>query len=191
MIELVVVMGLFAAVAFAVALFSSDLTNLGSFVEKTLKNQEDLGIAFGRMVVEIRSMGPSSLGAYPIAAAATSSLSFYSDVDKDGIYEQIRYFASTSTLERGVITPAGNPLVYATSSEIISTMVRNALVTSTPLFEYFDESFTGIELPLSSPINITSIRVIKVSLSADVNPGVSPVPAFYTNTINMRNLRSN
>lgn len=189
-IEVVIVIAIFAVIFTAIASFSQNTNLLSNLINKSLQAEQDLRQTFQILVTEIRSAGPSSLGAYSIESAATSSLTFFSDIDEDGIFERVRYFVGTSTLRKGVIKPTGNPLVYATSSEILKTTV-NYLLIATSTFEYYDANYTGSEAPLSAPIDVTKIRIVKVTVTADVNPGVAPKPVTFTNTITVRNLRSN
>lgn len=189
-IEVVIVIAIFAVIFTAIASFGQNTSLLSNLINKSLQVEQDLRQTFQILVTEIRSAGPSGLGAYPIESAVTSSLTFFSDIDEDGVFERVRYFVGTSTLEKGVIEPAGNPLVYATSSETLKTTVNYLLIT-TSTFEYYDANYTGSEAPLSVPIDVTKIRIVKVTVTADVNPGVAPKPVTFTNTINVRNLRSN
>lgn len=190
--EVVIVMSIFAIVLFAVTSFRGNLNMLENLVNQKLQSRQDLDQEFQIMITELRSAGPSSLGAYPIEAASTSSITFFSDIDKDGIFERVRYYLSSTTVEKGVVEPTGNPLVYSTSTEATTTIVSNVIIsTSTPLFQYYDTNYTGSQAALASPIDATQVRIVKVSLSVDVNPKLAPVPIFFSNTVNIRNLRSN
>ena len=190
LIEVVIVIAIFATIFTVIASFGQNTSLLSNLINKSLQAEQDLKQTFQILVTEIRSAGPSSLGAYPIESAATGSIAFFSDIDEDGIFERVRYFVGTSTLQKGVIKPTGNPLVYATSSEVLKTMV-NYLLIATSTFEYYDSNYTGSEAPLSTPIDVTKIRIVKVTVTADVNPGTAPKPVTFTNTIDVRNLRSN
>lgn len=190
--EIVMVLAIFAIILFAVTSFRGNLDTLENLINQKLQSRQDLDQEFQIMITELRSAGPSSLGAYPVEAASTSSITFFSDIDKDGIFERVRYFLSSTTIQKGVIEPTGNPLVYSTSTEATTTIVSNVIVpTSTPLFAYYGTDYTGSESALASPIDLTKIRLVKVSLSVDVNPKLAPVPIFFSNTVNIRNLRSN
>ncbi len=195
--EVLLVMALFSSTLFVVIRFRSNLDLLQNIVNQKLQSRQDIDQAFQRLVTDIRSAGPSSLGGYAIEAAATSSLTFYSDIDKDGIFERVRYFlasstSATTTLQRGIVEPAGNPLVYATSTEIVATAAANVVNTSTvQLFAYYDANYTGSEAPLSVPITTTAVRLVKISLLADVNPNTAPVSTLFSDMVSIRNLRSN
>lgn len=189
-IEVVIVIAIFAVIFMVIASFGQNTSLLSNLINKSLQIEQDLRQTFQILVTEIRSMGTSGLGAYTIESAATSSFIFFSDIDEDGVFERVRYFAGTSTLQKGVIEPVGNPLVYVTSSEAVKTVV-NYLLIATSTFEYYDANYTGSEAPLSTPIDVTKIRIVKVTVTADVNPGAAPKPVTFTNTISVRNLRSN
>lgn len=190
LIELVIGIGIAAAITFMVGSIGSQFSGIANFMNTKLQNEGNIDQVLGTMVADIRSMGPSGLGSYAIDAASSTSLTFFSDVDKDGIFEQVRYFLATSTINKGVIKPAGNPLVYATSTETVNAVISNVVSTST-VFQYFDSDYTGTQNPMATPLNISEIRVVKVTLFVDVNPGKTPLPSFFTRTINVRNLRTN
>lgn len=190
--EVVIVTALFAIVLLAVASLRGNLGVLENLINQKLQSRADLAQTLQIFVTELRSAGPSSLGSYPIEAAATSSIVFYSDVDKDGLFERLRYSFVSSTIEKGVTEPTGNPLTYATSSETVTTVVNYVVwQASTTIFTYYDTNYTGSEAAMTPPINVSDVRLVKISIYADVNPETSPAPVFFTNTVNIRNLRSN
>lgn len=188
MIEFILVIAIFAGVMVVIANFCQNSTILSSLINQSLQVEQNLQQAFQVLVTEIRSMGPSSLGAYPIASVSSSSLVFYSDIDEDGFFERVRYSIGTSTLVKGVVKPAGNPLVYASSTETVSVVVQN-LVASSSSFEYFNVSYTGTQNPLSAPIDLSAVRIVRATITADVSPTSAPKPVTFTNTVTIRNLR--
>ena len=192
LLEVIIVVAMAVGVLFVVVSLRGSVGTLQDIISQKLESRRDLDQTFQILVTEIRSAGPSSAGAYPIEAAGSSTLTFYSDIDKDDIFEKVRYFLATSTIKRGVIEPSGNPLTYATSSEVVTTVVENLILsTSTSIFEYYDSAYTGLEAPMTIPIDVTRVRIVRVSVLADVAPGKAPKPTLFTNTITIRNLRSN
>ncbi len=195
--EVILVMALFSSTLFVVVRFRSNLDLLQNIVNQKLQSRQDIDQTFQRLVTDVRSAGPSSLGGYAIEDAASSSFTFYSDIDKDGIFERVRYFlasstSATTTLQRGLVEPTGSPLSYVTSTEVITMAVANIVNTSTiQLFAYYDANYTGSESPLSAPISTTAVRIVKISLLADVNPTTAPVATLFSDTVSIRNLRSN
>lgn len=177
---------------FLIVAFQGNLNSLQNFTSQKLQSRQDIDQTMQIMTTAIRSAGPSSIGSYPIESASTSSFVFYSDINKDGLFDRVRYFLGTSTLQEGVTKPTGNPLVYVTSTEIVTTEINDlVMTTSTPLFSYYDANYTGAQPAMSYPLNISQIRLIKFSFYADVNASSSPTPEFFSQLVDIRNLRSN
>lgn len=135
----------------------------------------------------LREASYGSDGSYPIASVATSSITFYANVDNDTFIEQVTYLLRNGTFYRVVGEPSGNPPTYANetfSTSTIATSVVNA--TSTPVFRYFDN--TGAEL--SAPINISKIISIKTTVVVDVNVNRAPVAFTLSGGATLRNLRN-
>lgn len=126
-------------------------------------------------------------GNYPIAAAATSSIIFYSDIDSDGGIERVRVYTIGTTLYRVITNAAGSPPSYtgqAPATTTIATYVRNG--TSTPMFRYYDSS--GTQLATTSP-RISDIASVAVTLMVDLNPNRAPNVVTMTGSATLRNLR--
>lgn len=193
LVEVLVVIGIGSLLVFVITSFSDNLSVLKNIVGQKLQSRSDVEQTLQIMTTEIRSAGPSSLGAYAIDSASTSSFVFYSDIDKDGLFERVRYFVGTSTVQKGVVKPAGNPLVYATSTETVTTVIDNVTFPSSsqPLFGYYDSSYTGTQPQLPSPIDLTKVRIIQISLYVDISTSTAPKSEFFTTTVGMRNLKTN
>ena len=119
--------------------------------------------------------------------------------DSDGILiiikakEQIRYFLSDKDLKRGIIKPSGSPLSYNSANEQISTLVTGINNGVSPIFEYFDSSYTGTSTPLVQPVQITQVRLVRVTLKIeeDTNPTKTIGPVIVTSQVFLRNLKDN
>lgn len=144
--------------------------------------------AYQKTVSEIREMQTASSGAYPIESATTTQLIFYANVDADDARERMRLTLSGDNLIRGIIQPTGSPATYPSNTEttaIIGKYIRNAAI-----FSYYDQSFTGSQSPMS-PININTIRLIKLFLSIDIDPNQPPAAIDLSTYISLRNLKQN
>ncbi len=170
--------------------FVGIISSIQKYLGDKLPAQGDIEQALQAMVVDIRSAGQSSAGAYAIESASSTNFIFFSDTDRDGLMERVRYTVGTSTLQRGVVKPSGNPLQYVTSTETISTPVSN-LIGASSSFAYYDTNFTGTQAPLVAPINLTTIRAVGVTLTVDVSTTTAPAPTVVTEIITIRNLKSN
>ncbi len=126
-------------------------------------------------------------GAYPLAAVATSSITFYSDIDQDASVEKVRLYLSNGTFYQVVTGSAGNPPSYAgqaSATSTIATYVKNA--TSTPIFRYFGAS--GNEL--TGVIDLADVRSIQSRLDVDINPLRAPNILRLEGSATLRNLRT-
>lgn len=189
LLELILAFSILIIIMVVTGLFSTNILSSENIFQGSLVTQTETQQALQTMATEIRSMAPSNTGSYSLDTAATNTLIFYSDIDEDGLMERVRYFLSSTTLQKGVTKPSGSPLTYSTSSEIVVDVVHNVVTTSTPIFSYYDNNFTGSQPPLTQPINIASVTAIGIQVSAQ---GQSPTVGSYFNAMAVpRNLRQN
>ncbi len=192
LIEILVAVAILGVILVVVSQFQVNVLQYNKSSNDSLQSSQDAQSILRTIVKELRSTKPGNNGSYPIAQADTSSLTFYSDIDADGLQEQIRYFLSTTTLKKGMIKPSGSPLSYNSAQETLSTLALNLKnSTSTALFEYYDTTYTGTSSPLAQPVTVASIRLIKVNLLIDADPNRSPIPRLYTSQVMLRNLKDN
>lgn len=192
--ELLIVVAILGAFAVLVANFQTKIFQYnrifagGNFVGSDAQNVVRL------MAGEIRSMSPSSAGAFAIESAGTSTFVFFNDIDSDGLKERIRYFASSTDLKRGVIKPSGNPMTYNPTSETFSTIMSNVLnSSSTPIFSYYNENYDGTattSLPL--PINVLDVRLVDINvILGGSDPKQSLAPIYASTKVSIRSLKDN
>lgn len=192
LVELLVVVFIFSLITVSLSRFTSDIFTLNFFLQGSLNAQIDLRHIVKVMVTDIREAGPSALGAYPIALASTSAMTFYTDADNDGVRDQVRYFISSGSLKRGVTAPSGNPLTYNIANEKLVTLASNIVSSSTlPLFQYYPSSYSGTTSPLAIPVDVPSIRLVKITVIIDKDPNRSPSTIITSSQVNIRNLKDN
>lgn len=190
-VEMLVSVSIFIVIAFAVSLFNRDIFYLSSNIQNNLNTQFDARRILRVVVKELRSSSPSSLGAYPISQAGTSSIIFYSNVDTDLYKERLRYFLQGTDLKRGVLKPSGSPLTYNPAQEQVTTVIRNIIATSTAIFDYFPETYAGTTTPMSLPIDLLSVRLVRVTVFIDPDINREPGPTKATSQVMLRNLKGN
>src|SRR3989344_1177612 len=188
LLELIIGFTILIGILVAIGLFASDIFSSSNLFTKSFEAQQEIQGTIQEMNPQIRSMGPSNIGSYPIAAAASSSLIFYSDIDNDGLFEQIRYFLSSNTFKKGVIKPTGQPLTYNPANEIIVDVVHNMMATTTGIFSYYDSNYTGSQPPMVFPVDISTIKTIGITISAR-DPSQN-LPIIYSTQLTPRNLRN-
>jgi Flp pilus assembly protein TadG len=82
--------------------------------------------------------------------------------------------------------------MYNTNNEsrkILVTGVRNG--PNYPIFEYFSSSYAGTSSAMTYPIDIKSIRLVKINITIDSDINKSPIPITYTSQTALRNLKDN
>lgn len=127
-------------------------------------------------------------GSYPISAAATSSVTFYSDVDLDGGMERVRIFIDNNVLYRVVTNATGSPPTYSGQAGATSTIIANVRNgTSTPLFTYYNSAGAALSATSTDIADITSVGA---RLMIDLNPNRAPNVFTLTGGATLRNLRN-
>lgn len=192
LVEVIVVASILAFLTFSIGVFGKDIFSINSFVQFGLTNQNEGRKILRPFVSEVRSASQSSLGSYPIATAATSTFTFYTDTDSDGIKERIRYFLDDDELKKGIIIPEGNPLTYDDGSEDVENVIHHVVSTST-IFRYYDESYDGTasSTPLDFPVLVSDIRLVEIIVSIDSDPNRPPEPSTVNTKVSIRNLKNN
>jgi len=198
LIEIIVGVGIFTMILGAIILFQQTVIWSTKAAQTNLTIHSQVRRTLASFSTELRTARPSASGAYAIEAAGTSSVVFYSNIDKVSDVERVRYFLATSTLggrydvvKKGVTKPVGT--AYPTSTTevvtIVVTSVRNS--SSLPLFAYFDRNYAGTSTALSLPINISAVRHAQMNLVVEELIGRATTSRAYTTHTSIRNLKDN
>lgn len=192
LIEVMISVAIISFVGSAAVILLKDTYSLNRMISGSLTAQTEARRAMKMMSAEIRVTSPSSLGAYALAQVATSSITFYSNIDSDSYKEQVRYFLQGTTLKKGVIKPSGTPLTYSAAQEQITEIAHDVVASTTaPLFSYYNEDYDGTTAPLSSPVDIAAVRLVKITILIDKDPQKAPESLTLTTQVSMRNLKDN
>ncbi len=187
-IETLIGIAIFILIVGVLTLFSKNIWTYNSIINSELTSVNTNRIALKTMVAEIRTASSGSNGAYAISLANSTSFTFYSDIYDNGLKEKIRYFLNGTNLQKGVIVPTGSPLAY-TGNEVITTMVP--YVTNSSIFDYYDENYDGTTAPLGAPVDISEIRLVKITVTTNNNPGRSASPITISSQVTLRNIKDN
>lgn len=192
LVEILMSVAILSILVLIASTFQKDVFSLNSSLQSGLNAQIDARHVLKVMITELREIGPSALGAYPIETASSTGITFYSDIDNNGVKDKIRYFLDGRDIKRGVIVPSGNPVVYDGLNEKLTTLISDFMASSTrPLFEYYTSSYTGNSPPMPYPIDIQLIRLIKITAIIDKDPNRSPGELIISSQVNLRNLKDN
>lgn len=164
LVEVLVGMGILILISGSLFAFGAFIFRQNNVLQTGLLANQDARQTLRHLEGELRSATASDTGAYVVAQATANSFTFFSDIDGDGLHEQIRYFVSGTTLKRGVIKPTGSPLVYNPASETLTTVVNQLADPGQTIFNYYDKNYVGTGAALSLPIDIPAIRLVKVTL---------------------------
>ena len=126
--------------------------------------------AVSTLTRELRTARPGDNGAYIFELASDNELIFYSDIDKDGQSEKIRYLLEGHELKKFTTEPTDIPTSYPpenTTQKIITSNVRNGAY---PVFYYFNSDWPEDldNNPLPTPANLAQIRMVRIFLR--INP---------------------
>jgi len=191
LIETMIGVAILALIIGVVTLFARDTFFYKDVFFSGLTSVNDSRHILQPLANEVRSASAGSLGAYPLEVVTDNTLIFYSDINNDGLKERIRYFVNGDVFSKGVISPSGNPLAYAIANEVVKPLIRDIANGGQAIFSYYDTSYNGETDPMTSPVAIESVRLIKINLIIDADPMRPPVPFSITTQINLRNLKDN
>lgn len=192
LIELIVTIGVLALVINVIAVFSVDVFKTTGSIQGSLTAQQDARNVLRQLATELRTSSSSSVGAYPLAEVGNNRLRFYSDIDNDGLKEEVIYYLSVDgkTIFKDIRKPSGAPLQYS-GGFTTSTIIRDVANGATPLFTYYDTNYDGTTSALVQPINIPLVRLVKATIVIERDPNRSPVPIIVTTQVSLRNLKDN
>ena len=190
--ELIIAIGILGLIMVAVYAFEANIFIYTNESGVQITNTWQAEAVLKPMTLELRTMMPSATGSYPILSVGTSTITFFINADNDASIERVRYFLSSSTLYRGQIDPSGSPPVYIQSNEKLKTLANGVLSSSTlSLFQYYDGSYEGTSSPLTYPLNISSIKLVRINVIIDTDPGRTPALKTFTSSVSLRNLKNN
>lgn len=189
--EMMITIGVILIILIPLTRLQVNILTYGRFFYNTNIVQDEARRTMQKFSAEARSMTQSGTGAYSIESATDNSLIFFRDINQDGLVERVRYYLEGTDLKKGTIIPAGNPLTYSTANEKISVVVHGVYNdVSTPIFQYYNRNYDGQTAALTQPLDITTIRLIKLNLL--IGTGNSNQDRInLTTQVALRNIKDN
>jgi prepilin-type N-terminal cleavage/methylation domain-containing protein len=191
LIELIVVLVILFVISFAFGKFQKDIFSNNDEYQRRLYAEQEARTSLKNLIAELRSAQQSDVGDYPIILASSSAITFFGDIDGDGLQERVRYYLDGRTLRKTVLKPTGSPHTYVEANEIKSYEINDVITTGGQIFTYYDRNYTGTSSALSFPVNVSNIRLVKVTITVDANPTRAPEPITFTSQVMIRNLKDN
>jgi len=193
LVETIVTIFIFSILMLGTTLMLRDIFSISKTQTGILSNTNQAIMVSDTFVNELRNGTYGANGSYPINQAADNQIIFFSTAPKGGgVVSKIRYYITGNTLYKGVTNPSGSPLSYNGQPETITTLSTQMSMGGNPLFYYYDGSYNGNGNPLTQPVNINSIRFIKINLI--VLKGTTPNGGdtfTVTTGASVRNLKTN
>lgn len=184
--------GIIVILIVPLSMFQRDVLTQNNMVQSGALAEDGARAVLRKFGAELRTAAPANTGSYLLESLGTSTITFYSDPNGDGLRDRIRYFLSGNSLKRGVVTPTGSPAAYVLTNEKISTLTDNVINgTTTPIFSYYDENYNGSGTPLTYPLSISTVRLVQINLGIDPNPNRPLTPIWLTSSVMIRNLKDN
>jgi type II secretory pathway pseudopilin PulG len=185
LLETVVVVTLVALVGGALSSAIQYFYRTNNYVLQEGNAVQSARVGLATAVQNLREASYGDDGSYPIANAATSTITFYADINGDGKADKVRYYFASSTLYRDVTYSSGNPPTYTGQTPqtvTVATYLQNN--SSTPIFQYYDNTGTL----LTAPINVSSVASVLTNLLIDVDTKRSPSAYSLSGSASLRNL---
>ncbi len=192
MVELFIALAILAIVMTAVYVLGSNIFIYNSTTSGSYRATQNSQAILKTVLKELRETSPGADGSYPLVNTGSTTLSFFSDIDNDGLPERVTYTLIGTTLYKAVIKPSGNPVSYPIANQSTTTLIFNVVNgNSLPSFEYFDTNYTGTSSPLVQPVSPSVVRLIRINQRIDIDPNRSPIPIIFTVQASLGNLKTN
>ena len=171
------------------------VTNLYKNYGYTFEQSNEIEVArkgLGTWVRDAREMTSGANGAFAIVRASTSTIGFFSDIDKDNSIEYVEYSLGTSTtIRKFTYNPVGYPATYSTTTpsavEILSEYVQNGK-QNVDIFKYYNSSGVLLTSPQAM---ISDITYITMNIIVNIDPVRSPGEFMLQGSSAPRNLKTN
>jgi len=189
LVEVIVVSALYTAIMLALTSTITSLyrTNGHAFAQAYEVYNARRGIELASR--DIREMTFGDDGTYPLVSMSSTSIGFFSDIDRDNSVEYVRYVLATTTLYKYVYNATGTPVAYSATTpdetHTISEYVQNRL-QATSTFLYFMEG----GLPATATSTVTDIRYVTLNVIVNIDPNRNPGEYTLRSSVAPRNLKT-
>lgn len=192
-VEMMVAIAIFTLMIEGFTLLFIRTWRTNSFTLETGRASMTVSQGVNKITGYIKGTRQADNGDYPIDSIDDNELIIYSDYDKDGITERLRFYKNGQSILMGVRDPSGTmPKTYASGDQETITLV-NYIVneSSEPVFLYYNKDYPGdtTNNPMEAvSSNINSVRLVKVHLKIDIIPNRDPDNIEMQSFAEMRNL---
>ncbi len=192
-LELLVAVSIFSVLSVMAALLFVNIFTGSNQQFSALSNVDQARLVTNQFTNEIRNATTGVEGSAPLNTASTNQIIFFSKSSLGGAtVNRVRYYLVGTTLYKGVTVPSGNPPNYNLAQESNIIVQRDISNGVTPIFTYYDGSYAGSGSALVQPVNINSVKFVKMNLMVltRVKENVNTVFSISAGAT-IRNLKNN
>lgn len=188
LVEMLVVIAIFTLLSIAITVSIQKFYQFNAYTIAQSYQVQNARRGLEFTVRDLREMTYADNGAFPLISVGTTSVSFYSDIDRDESVELVAYELIDTTLYKYIYNAVADS--YDTTSPdqtiIISEYVQNRL-QDINIFDYVD--YNGVVA--TGATNISDIRYINVNLIINIDPVRDPGEYSLRSGAALRNLIEN
>ncbi len=191
LIETIVAIAIFTISMQAITLLFIKNWQARSFIMEEGQATLTVSRAVDGMVKNLRKIQQPDNGEFPIKSGGAFDLVVFFDIDNDNAIEKVHYFLENSRVYEGISEPNGSPPVYSDDDENVK-MIANDIVNESddPMFSYYNKNYPAdtANNPLSVPVNVSDVRLIKIHLMINIDPIKAPNNVNLETFVQLRNI---
>lgn len=193
LMEMLVVLSIFTLIVYGLVGSVADIFKQRRLQTVMLTDVDQVQRVANQVTNELRNALTGGNGAYVLDTAQAQQIIFYAEADAASAnVERVRYWLASGQLYRGLTKYSGG--TYNPATEVAYAAQDDVANGATPLFYYYDGSYTGAanQNPLAQPVNVTTVKFVKVNLQVYTKSGLQNT-SFFTVTASaaVRNLKTN
>ncbi len=192
-LELLVAVSIFSGLMIMAALLFTNVFTGSNQQVFALSNVDQARLVTSQFTNEMRNATTGVEGSAPLNTASDNQIIFFSRAASPGAtVNRIRYYLNGINLYKGVTLPSGNPPNYNLAQESNIIVQRDMTNGVTPIFTYYDGNYAGAGNALAQPVNINSIKFVKINLIVLTRVKENINTTFSINAgATVRNLKNN
>ena len=193
LVEVLVVSVLIVVVAAAVFGLQYSFGQNQLIAWRSYQNTDEANRIVREFIKELRTARTAETAAFLIESATDNEIIFFSDIDFDSQSERVRYTLNSSSLEKGVIDPEGQPPTYPQENERVIVLADNVRNQGQPLFVYYngDWPIDTVSNPLPENQRLAAVQSIKISLIVNNQNEIPAHDYSLESTTQIRMLKTN
>jgi len=193
LIELLITFGLIVFIFSAFIVLHNFTLSQQQYALDSFITTETANRAIEKITRELRNGRNGDNGAYLLERVNDQELVFYSDIDRDGQVERVRYFLEGEELVKGVTKPTVYPIQYPTTNEHLDLIADGIQNGTTPLFYYYNGNWPAdtVNNPLPLANRLTQTRLIGIKLFTNSNKNIINTDQSFESFVQIRMLKDN